>query len=380
MKCELVPVTHDNLNVLAELAADPYFNMPRSVRWFDRMLFNDAIEECRDDPVRGYMLKNDKGEYVGMQCLYPVHLYLGRRKILAYSVAMLGIKRKYVPWLSDLMGACAAQERGCFDFGNATANGKAVAVGTQLGTASVGPKEGEYAYMHVDMASCIMAVFRRLGVRNKRFMSLLWKLLQSVQYVCSVSKSKQRLDCPYVFNVYDGFSSSKFNDFWHRFLNSNKGLISGREPATLRHYFDESIKVGTVILIAAESKSGTILGYVLLRKYRIYELDNMIKYKIIDICAVGNDIACLKSLVEYSIRHAKKNHVGRVEYIGANPYLDKWLTPMLKYRRPLNHPTFTYSCPADKPELKHALESRQGWFFGPYDGERCLGHGEYIDL
>lgn len=380
MKCELVPVTRENLDVLAKLAADPYFQMPRSVRWFKRLLFNDAIEEYRDDPVRGYMLRNEKGEYVGMQCFYPVYIYLRQERKLAFSGAVLGMKRRYAAWLGDLFDAVREKEGQTLRFGNASANKKSVRTAEYCSEASAGPGDGEYARRCVMLTLLPIAALRRLRFSSRWVLDPLWVFAHPLRVIGAFVKrliwSKGRFSC----KMLSGFSDERFVDLWKRILRANDGVVSSRDPAILRHYFDESIAAGTVILIAAENRDGTLQGYILLRKDPLYETRHVFSYKICDVCSVGNDIECMRELVKEGVLYAERHGGGYVEYIGANPYLDQWLDPILKYRRQFDHPTFTYACPDSELALKQALETRKGWFFGPYDGERCLGCGQYIDV
>lgn len=380
MKCELIPVTRDNLDVLAKLAADKDFNIVRSKRWFERLLFNDAIEEFRDDPVRGYMLKNEKGEYVGMQCFYPVRIYLRQDKKLAVSGAILGMKRRYVDWLGDIAGAVISREGDRLRFGNTIASKKAARISTFCSAYVDGPHEGECTRRYAMITFLPIAALRRVHASSHWVLDPLWLLTHPLRVMKTWMKRILKPKGQYLFKELSSFSDERFGKLWKRILAANDGVMSSREPEILRHYFDASIAAGTVDLIVVEGADGEFQGYVLLRKYRMYETRHILKYKIIDICCVANDVSCLRQLVEESVIHAERHGGGLVEYIGANPNLDKWLDPILKHRRIYDHPTFMYYCPDSEPEMKQLLENGKGWFFGPYDGERCLGHGEYIDL
>lgn len=381
MKCELIPVTRDNLDVLAKLAADPYFGISRSVGWLRRLLFNDEIEEMRDDPVRGYMLQAEDGEYVGMLCYYPVYVYIRQKRMLAYSGAIMGVKRRYCEWLGELTSAVVKAEGGAFMFGNTGANIRSIKVTCALMSSVTGPKEGEYSYKYVGLSFLTLALTLRAGIRNKKVLGIIWQCFSpwrktAAMFMSLVLGRKSK----WHYEIETCFAEEKFRKFWDRLLKGNDGVMSSRDPAILRHYFNESIAAGTVVLISAQDSNNDIQGYILLRKYRMYGLDTMYKYKIIDACAVNNDVCCLDLLVKKAVAYATANNGGKIEFIGANPNMEKWLMPSLWSRRPLGHPTFTYHCPESDSELRNMLESRKGWFFGPYDGERCLGHGEYIDL
>jgi len=380
MKCELIPVTRENLDVLARLAADPYFHILRSVRYLERLLFNDVIEEYREEPVRGYMLRTERGEYVGMQCFYPVYIYLRQERKVAFSGAVLGMKRRYAAWLGDLFDAACEKEGETLRFGNAISNTKSMKTSECCLKAIAGPSDGECARRCVMLTLLPIAILRRVRVSSRWVLDPLWILTHPIRIIGALMKCifrpKKRFPC----KVLSGFSDERFLDLWKRILDANDGVISSRDPAILRHYFDESIAAGTVILIAAENLDGTLQGYILLRKYPLYETRHVFSYKICDVCSVGNDVECMRELVKEGVIYAERHGGGYVEYIGANPHLDKWLDPILKYRRQFDHPTFTYSCPDSESALKQALETRTGWFFGPYDGERCLGCGQYVDI
>ena len=167
----------------------------------------------------------------------------------------------------------------------------------------------------------------------------------------------------------------RFEDFWRRFLAANDGVISSREPKRLQWLFNDSIKAGKVLLATAE-KDGRIDGYVLLREQYGCEQPPR-SYDIIDICAVGNEAACLSALCFCATEMAGRNGGVKLYFSGSMPGQEEWLDRYLPLKKTMGNAPFMYV--TYYPDIKDSLAQNKGWFFGPFDGERCLGHGGYID-
>ena len=100
-------------------------------------------------------------------------------------------------------------------------------------------------------------------------------------------------------------------------------------------------------------------------------------YLVCDICAVGNDEKCLSALTGGIVDSTARNGGVRVNFYGALPGQEHWLNDIFRHCIVENHPTFMYK--VKDPEIEQSLQEGKGWFFGPFDGERCMGHGGYID-
>ena len=375
LDCELIPVTQDNLDIASKLTVE--FDFPRSENWIRRALFNPYVASCDKSARRGYMIKSKDDGYVGMLCYSPMKLYLSDKPLIGYSGLLLGVRKKYGEWLMDLFKAVQEDEKGHLAFGNTSCSAHATRICRLARGDKLGPTECEYSFVsHLGPASYILAASRKFLAT--RFQGGLWRLLaplRIVQYLWGRLFFRSR----YTMRREETFSHSDFALFWGRYLSHNRGLVSSREPEILDHLFSDALKVGKLVLLTARDDMG-IAGYVLLRKYAIFGLDNLVKFKIIDAIAVEDDVVCLRDLVRAAKIYAMGHCGERVEYIGGNPRLANWLECELRHKKAFGFNTTTYFYAGEDEALIYALRNRNGWFWGPFDGERCLGHGGYIDV
>ena len=65
-------------------------------------------------------------------------------------------------------------------------------------------------------------------------------------------------------------------------------------------------------------------------------------------------------------------------YVGAIHGQDRWLLPFMHRRIKVGYSMIFYG--SINRDIMDSISSGKGWFLGPMDGERSLGHGGYIDL
>ena len=375
LDCELIPVTLNNLDVVSELTVK--FDFPRSVGWIKRALFNPHVAPCDENARRGYVLKSREDGYVGVLCYSPMKLYLKQRPIIGYSGLFLGVQKKYGEWLMDLFKAVQEDEKGHLAFGNTSCSAHATRICRMARGDKLGPDDCCRSHVsHLGIASCLLSVIRRSPARGLQ--SLAWRIMYPLRLLDWIFRFAgcQR---QFTFAEEKDFSSNAFGVFWERYLVGNSGLVSSREPSILTHLFADALKAGCLVLLTASDCSG-IRGYILLRKYALFNVPSVLKYKIVDAVAVDNDVSCLRALVRFAKIYAVGHSGERVEYIGGNPNLKSWIEVELPCTNEFGYNTTTYYYSGDDGELLSAIESRRGWFFGPYDGERCLGHLGYVDV
>jgi hypothetical protein len=140
---------------------------------------------------------------------------------------------------------------------------------------------------------------------------------------------------------------------------------------------NDSIAAGTVRLITAEN-SGKIEGYAIVRKMPQFDASSLLDFAVCDVCAIDRNETCLRALARAMVDVVRKAHGVKLRYNGALPGQDRWLNGVFRLFRDEGHPTFLYK--ANDANVKESLQRNEGWFFGPFDGERCLGYGGYVDL
>ena len=385
MKATIVPVTLDNIDLVAETTKK--YGFPRSERWIKRLLFDPNVPEGRELDSRGALIISDKNECVGMYCWTPCSIYLRQKRMSAYTGALLGVDKKYSPWILDVIDRSMKEINDRLSYGNDVASKVSSKFWTELGSYR-GPEGGDVtdqwvtglcslSYLSVNHALWLLGLRARWLSKIAYWLCLPFHvLLEPLYWVggglikCLGKGSKWK------FKVENGFSDERFESFWERFLAANEGVISSREPATLRWKFDESIQAGAVLLISAECER-QVDGYVLLRKNPI---DGAVvsDYGICDICAVGNDAKCLTELLGAAIQYCRQRFAIRLTYVGMPFNKKDWVVRWLHHQSKLPCNPFSYSC-KDQSLIK-AIQANKGWFFGPYDGERCMGYGRYVDL
>ena len=375
MKAEIRPVTKDALGIIAKKTRD--YGFPRGVRWIERLLFDPNVKEGEGDPIRGAYVVGENGECVGMYCWFPCVVYHKQTRISACSGALLGVDRKYSTYIFDLVDLAVAAGGGRFSFGNDCASVAASKFWTGYLHCNWGPEEGVFTDARERKTlRYLCGLLRHLHLENQWAQSLLfcaaWPFLLTVNIVM---KCFRRKDKEIRIVREPGFSDERFAPFWKKFLAANKGVVSSREPATLRWKFDEVIQKGIDILLAAE-KGGEVIGYVLLRKMPIRG-SLMTEYLICDICAIGDDEHVLSVLLKAAVDYFY-DHLGVwIKYVGSPKSKKRWMNALLTRHFHLDCNPFSYSGGGDV--LLESVKANEGWFFGPYDGERCMGYGGHLE-
>ena len=376
MNTTIIPVTEDNLQLVREGGAK--WGMPRSVGWLRRCLFDPTVSDWISDKVRGHMSIDEHGEVRAMHCYYYQPCYLRQKKIIGGTGAIMGSDSKYGEELVRVFdGNNKTREKDAVGFGNCIANKRAAKVNRVV----FGMREPPYRSKEIrigaaDLSAYPLGVMGRLHLCSPFVAFLVFMSLRPLVWLV------RGLACVFgkrgTYRVVEqaSFSDVRFDDFWNRFLAANDGVVSSRDPRRLRWLFDESIKAGKVLLATAE-KDGRIDGYVLLRVREGCQRPPKL-YDIIDICAVGNDTCCLKELSKSALWLAGRHGGVKVLFVGGMPKQEEWIDCVLKYRNEKNFSSFMYV--AVDPEVRESLKQNKGWFFGPFDGEFCMGHGGDIDL
>ena len=176
-------------------------------------------------------------------------------------------------------------------------------------------------------------------------------------------KIKTRLRCS-VDTKFDG----AYDLFWNRYLEKNNGIAVSRSRDELNWMFGSDIERGRAKLISLRDDTG-IVGYVI-AKSRGGGLE---RWMIVDWIALENEEKILRDLLSQLIRLLKSMHEAIwIESIGFAPLADDTLGQFLKFKRRLRENVFVYKTFGDRIAKALCQEKNAGWFFGPYDGDRCL--------
>ena len=161
---------------------------------------------------------------------------------------------------------------------------------------------------------------------------------------------------------------SAYDDFWKRYLDKNTGIVASRTEEELTWMFGEDVAKGRAVLISLRDNIG-IVGYIIARA-----MDKSLeRWMLVDWIAWENNSDVLQDLFSVLMVRLGEMYVPVwLESIGFNLLADKVLQRCMMFRRKLKENVYLYK-PFDAEISKSLAEGRDiGWFFGPYDGDRCL--------
>lgn len=373
-------VTKENLAKVA--AAGAKWGMPRSPGWLRRVLYDPTVSDMTEDLCRGRLVLNKQNsEVVAMLCYFYIPVYFKQKKILAHSGCILGADRRFseeIFVINNLNNKATANS--AIFFGNDAANGKSEKVSRFMKNAQPPPVGGDYLYVRsANICLYPKLLLRRLFKGHNAFVKYLIRggdifsdvvfypaqLLRRIWYRFSIACA----GCKTV--RVKSIDEKSFGNFWESYLESNQGLVTSRELGRLKWLFEESVKAEKVFALTMH-KGNKMVGYAMVRKKLN---DSISSYEIVDICALQNNVKYLKLLVRGVCNMVATLGGMKIFYYCFMPNVDTWF---LGVRRKQDHSSFLYRI--DYPVIRDSINQGDGWFFGPLDGERCMGYGGYIDL
>lgn len=154
--------------------------------------------------------------------------------------------------------------------------------------------------------------------------------------------------------------------FWAAYVAENDGIVSSRTGAEISWAFGKEIEDGKAVMVVHRKGRG-VDGYVIAKESKSIAG----RWLIVDWIALKNDRKVLVELLK-----SVKNHLCRdrrafmLESIGFPMRIQESIGHVLPLRRRAPNNSFFYQ--AYDQEINDAIKSDKGWFFGPYDGDRCL--------
>lgn len=380
MSIEIVPITRKNLDLVAK--AGSKWGMPRSVGWLERCMFDPTVEDLVDDECRGHMAVNEVNEPIAIQGYYYMPGYFRQKKILINTGCIMGSEAKY----GEELICCLDENQktnviGTMTSANCIANAKSAKVNRVVHRMKEAPKEcRERRFALTDITGYFLCALQYMLHLPIAFINFTWVLLRPISWFLARIQAGFRPSYGYTMRRVDSFMDMRYKKFWEKLLAWNDGLMVSRSPERMAWLFDASINAGNVGLVAAEMK-GEIRGYVLIRRMPKVKGCIFGDFQICDICALDGNVSCLKALAWAAVSYAGRHGGRRVLMYGALPNQANWLNTAFCHKRIEDHATFMYVVhdTPDKVAISQAITEGKGWFFGPLDGERCLGYGGYVD-
>lgn len=277
-------------------------------------IMRDGELECTPEYIAANLpagvTLEDNGRVIGFCGLIPCKIWIGQTVKEACQLGMLGMEPGHGTALMCLLDGVRSAVNGRFVYAN-TANKNGAKVWTRFYGMKAGPKENAI-------------------IRYKPIVPFLG-------FACA--------------------DEVKDDARWHRFVSdlraNNDGIMTERSVAGWQR-----LKATCVTICRGEE----ILGAAFLR-CRYFSRLKLPRYDIVDICAVKNDAEILERLLKKCVRMVARKGGLILEYVGSPTGRNEVFNKVLTRQRPAVSNTFVYDGDED---------ISKGWFFGPYDGDRCV--------
>lgn len=164
------------------------------------------------------------------------------------------------------------------------------------------------------------------------------------------------------------FDQKLFDEFWTEYLKQNDGVVLSRTAEELEWMFGEDIATGRNLLFARED-GDHLRGYIVVRAMN----KDRTRWMVADWIALANDRDVLSDLLRDAVRGLyHTTSAAFLECVGFRMDVQDVIHRHLPFSRQAPNNSSSYN--AHTHEIKQALEmaDRSGWFFGPYDGDRCM--------
>ena len=161
-----------------------------------------------------------------------------------------------------------------------------------------------------------------------------------------------------------------FGGFWTRVLETNRGLVSSRHPAVLDWLFGEDLRGGRALLLARFVQE-RLTGYLVLRR-RPLPAPGTFRYVVADWIAGNDDFGVLGELLHDACLRARADGATLIELIGYPGKLQPLVARYLPRHRPAAANPFIFKVTGRMPAADFRREADAGWFWGPFDADRCV--------
>ena len=158
----------------------------------------------------------------------------------------------------------------------------------------------------------------------------------------------------------------EFDGFWKEYVHSCRGLVSSRTSEELEWAF-----AGDRWRILGYYEGRRLLGYIVLKSSD----DAGNRWSIADWIAMRNDESILESLLIAAKKFLRaRTRAMLFQTTGFPTFVQPILARHFKYSRPLRSNEFLYRFENEefKRMVMPAMDTKDSWFFGPYDGDACL--------
>lgn len=175
-----------------------------------------------------------------------------------------------------------------------------------------------------------------------------------------------------VFRVHrlNGFEDARLDAFWKRYLAGNRGIVASRDSETMNWLFGKALSSGKSVLLALFN-GDDVEGFIILRPMS----SSPCRWQIMDMIALENAPERLDILLSGARRFLKKEtNAISLESTGYPDFVQPILQKHMPHLRKTGHNRFEWISDDRKfiQLLEQSANSRESWFFGPFDGDYCL--------
>ncbi len=324
-----------------------------------KLLSNPMLKTCPDTGDVAY----EDGQPVVFQAAVPRRGYLLNTPFLGIAGGLLASKRGVSPGLLiSLMEKTNSPRHGSvIVFGN-TAIPVSMKLNRMLGVDGVGcPSCGMARFAILRWGSFLDFCLRgRLPSFLVRIIDWLGVLIRPFFF--------RRLRSNTVGLRMDAIDKKRFDMFWSKYMKKNDGVVLSRTAEELEWMFGGELQSGRNLLFVRE-KGDRLCGYVIVRAMNAERT----RWLVVDWIALGNERAVLSDLLRDAVHGLRRvSSAAFLECIGFRMDVQDIIRCHLPFSRQTPNNSTDYK--AHTPEMKEALKDadHKGWFFGPYDGDRCM--------
>ena len=336
-----------------------------AVRILDQIMRNPQRKICPDAGDIVY----DEGVPVCFQTVMLRRVYLKAREVFGVVNGLTCLKKGAPPEAYIDLRIASRKPRGgsMFGFGNSQNQESSFAAHRlaikKNATLFEGPTScTRLLWLAVRPIECAMYFFRRKIVKASLPRWKEFSTLSSVDY----EVRRGDIEIRRLKEVKPEF----FDVLMSRYIETNEGLVCSRTAEEIEWIFGERISSGQCVLLGA-FKGGKPVGYIIARSR-----PDAKRWQILDWFAIENDPLMLEPLLsELCIFLKRKTPAMMLESIGFPMWVQPLLTRYLPHKLELGHNAFSWGS-GDKEFRESALSiinSPKSWFFGPYDGDECMG-------
>lgn len=164
------------------------------------------------------------------------------------------------------------------------------------------------------------------------------------------------------------FEKKAFDRFWSEYAATNDGIVLSRTADELAWLFSDGLQTGKNILLVRKDGE-RIVGYIVLRAKEA----GMVRWMVADWIAIGNDREMLSDLLRDAVIYLrKKTPAAFLESIGFRMDVQDVVHRHLPFTRRAPNNSTIYKAFTKEIAEELGRADCHGWFFGPYDGDRCI--------